>query len=43
VRKDVDADPPSLFKGYDRVMLQPVKREEFHEILALYNSLFNLR
>lgn len=43
VRKDVDADPPSLFKGYDRIMLQPARREEFNEIVNLYNNLFALR
>lgn len=43
VRKDVDADPPGLFKGYDRIMLQPAKREEFNEVLTLYNSIFGLR
>jgi iron(III) transport system substrate-binding protein len=43
VRKDVDADPPALFQGYDKVMLQPVKREEFNEVLSLYNKIFDLR
>lgn len=43
VRKDVDADPPNLFKGYSRVMLQPVKREDFNEVVALYNRIFGLR
>jgi len=43
VRKDVDADPPILFKGYSRIMLQPVKREDFNEVVALYNRIFGLR
>ncbi|MGH7928036.1 MAG: ABC transporter substrate-binding protein, partial [Candidatus Binatia bacterium] len=43
VRKDVDADPPRLSKGYDRIMLQPVKKEEFNEVLVLYNGIFGLR
>jgi iron(III) transport system substrate-binding protein len=43
VRKDVDADPPALFKGYNRTMLQPVGREDFNEIVALYNRIFELR
>ena len=40
VRKDVEADPPTLFKGYNRIMLQPMKTEEFNEILSLYNNIF---
>ena len=43
VRKDVDADPPAMFKGYHRTMLQPVRREEFNEVLTLYNSILGLR
>jgi iron(III) transport system substrate-binding protein len=43
VRKDVDADPPTLIRGYERVMLQPIKKEDFNEVLALYNSIFKLR
>jgi len=43
VRKDVEADPPILFKGYNRIMLQPVKKEDFNEIVALYNRIFGLR
>ena len=43
VRKDVEADPPSLFRGYNRVMLQPMKTDEFNEILNLYKNIFSLR
>ena len=43
VRKDVEADPPTLFKGYNRIMLQPMKNEEFSEILSLYKNLFSVR
>jgi len=43
VRKDVEADPPTLFKGYNRIMLQPMKSEEFNEILSLYKNIFSLR
>jgi iron(III) transport system substrate-binding protein len=43
VRRDVDADPPGLIKGYERIMLQPIKKEDFNEVLALYNGIFNLR
>jgi iron(III) transport system substrate-binding protein len=43
VRKDVEADPPNLFKGYRRIMLQPVKKEDFNEVVTLYNRIFGLR
>ena len=42
VRKDVEADPPILFKGYNRIMLQPVKKEDFNEVVTLYKNIFGL-
>jgi iron(III) transport system substrate-binding protein len=43
VRKDVDADPPGLIRGYRRIMLRPMSKAEFSEILKLYESIFNVR
>ena len=43
VRQDVEADPPTLIKGYARVMLRPMEKEEFDEIIELYKQIFNLR
>jgi iron(III) transport system substrate-binding protein len=43
VREDVDADPPHLIKGYARVMLRPMEKERFDEIVELYNRIFKLR
>jgi iron(III) transport system substrate-binding protein len=43
VRQDVEADPPTLIKGYARIMLRPMEREEFDEVVALYKQIFNLR
>ena len=43
VRQDVEADPPNLIKGYDRVMLRPMEKEEFDEVVELYKQIFNLR
>lgn len=42
VRKDVDAQPPRLFKGYNRIMLRPMKSKEFNEIQSVYQNIFNL-
>jgi ABC-type Fe3+ transport system substrate-binding protein len=33
VRQDVDADPPNLIKGYARVTLRPMEKEEFDEVV----------
>ena len=41
--QDVEADPPNLIKGYARVMLRPMEREEFDEVVELYKQIFNLR
>ena len=43
VRQDVEADPPNLIKGYARVMLRPMEKEEFDEVIELYKQIFNLR
>ena len=43
VRQDVEADPPNLIKGYARVMLRPMEKEEFDEVVELYKQIFNLR
>ncbi|MBI4525829.1 MAG: extracellular solute-binding protein [Deltaproteobacteria bacterium] len=43
VRKDVEADPPRLIKGYKRVMLHPMKASEYEEIVRLYREIFNIR
>ena len=43
MRQDVEADPPNLIKGYDRVMLRPMEKEEFDEVVELYKQIFNLR
>lgn len=43
VRQDVEADPPSLIKGYSRVMLRPMEKVEFDEVVELYKQIFKLR
>ncbi len=43
VRKDVNADPPRLIKGYDRVMLHPMETKKYDEIVKLYKEIFKLR
>ena len=43
MRQDVDADPPNLIKGYARVMLRPMEKPEFDEVVELYRKIFKLR
>jgi iron(III) transport system substrate-binding protein len=43
VRKDVEADPPGLIKGYQRIMLKPMSKQDFSEIMKVYESIFNVR
>lgn len=42
-RKDVEPDPPGLIRGYKRIVLQPVKREEYSENDKLYKEIFGIR
>lgn len=43
VRKDVDPDPPRLFKGYKRVLEHPEGYKNFDETVKLYLDIFKLR
>ena len=43
VRKDVEADPPRLFKGYKRVLEHPEDYKNFDETVKLYLDIFKLR
>jgi iron(III) transport system substrate-binding protein len=43
VRKDVDPDPPRLFRGYKRVLEHPDSYKNFDETVKLYLDIFNLR
>jgi iron(III) transport system substrate-binding protein len=43
VRRDVDADPPRLFRGYKRVLEHPDDYKNFDETVRLYLEIFKLR
>jgi len=43
VRRDVDADPPRLFRGYKRVIENPEGYKNFDETVKLYLEIFKLR
>jgi hypothetical protein len=43
VRKDVEPDPPRLFRGYKRVVEGPEDYKHFQGLLKLYNEIFKLR
>lgn len=43
VRKDVDPDPPRLFKGFKRVIENPNDYENFEESVKRYQEIFKLR
>jgi hypothetical protein len=41
--KDVEPDPPRLFRGYKRVVENPEDYKDFEGLVKLYNSIFKLR
>ncbi len=43
VRKDVEPDPPRLFRGYKRVLENPESYKNFDETVKLYLDIFKLR
>lgn len=43
VRKDVEPDPPRLFRGYKRVLEHPEGYKNFDETVRLYLEIFKLR
>jgi len=43
VRKDVEPDPPRLFRGYKRVIESPEGYKNFDETVKLYLEIFKLR
>ena len=43
VRKDVDPDPPRLFRGYKRVIESPEGYKDFDGTVKLYLEIFKLR
>jgi ABC-type Fe3+ transport system substrate-binding protein len=43
VRKDVDADPPRLSKGYKRIVEHPEDYKDFKGTVKTYQDIFNLR
>jgi iron(III) transport system substrate-binding protein len=43
VRKDVEPDPPRLFRGYKRVIESPEGYKNFDETVKLYMDIFKLR
>jgi iron(III) transport system substrate-binding protein len=43
VRKDVEPDPPRLFRGFKYVIESPEGYKNFDETVSLYNSIFKLR
>ena len=43
VRRDVEPDPPRLFRGYERVTETPESYENFDETMKLYLEIFKLR
>jgi len=43
VRRDVEPDPPRLFRGYKRVLEHPEGYKDFNETVKLYTEIFKLR
>lgn len=43
VRKDLEPDPPRLFRGYQRVVEHPEGYKNFDETVKLYLEIFQLR
>jgi len=43
VRKDVDADPPRLSKGYKRIVEHPEDYKDFKGVVKTYQEIFSLR
>lgn len=43
VRKDVEPNPPRLFRGYKRVVENPEDYKDFEGLVKLYNEIFKLR
>ncbi len=43
VRKDVEPNPPRLFRGYKRVVENPEDYTDFEGLVRLYNDIFKLR
>ncbi len=43
VRRDVDPDPPRLFKGFKRIIENPNDYENFEESVKRYQEIFKLR
>lgn len=42
-RKDVEPEPPELIRGYKRVVLEPLKPQEYSGFSKLYGEIFNIR
>lgn len=43
VRKDVEPNPPRLFKEYERIVEHPEEYKNFTETVKLYQEIFHLR
>ena len=43
VRKDVDPDPPRLFKGYKRIVEHPEDYKDFSQTISLYQEILSIR
>ncbi len=43
VRKDVEPNPPRLFRGYKRVVENPEDYKDFEGLVKVYNDIFKLR
>jgi iron(III) transport system substrate-binding protein len=43
VRKDVEPNPPRLFRGYKRIVENPEDYKDFEGLVRLYNEIFKLR
>ncbi len=41
-RKDVNANPPRLFRGYKRVIIGPEEQKEIAEVTNLYRQIFGI-
>lgn len=41
--KDVEPNPPRLFRGYKRVVENPEDYTDFEGLVRLYNDIFKLR
>ena len=42
-RKDLEPEPPELIRGYKRIVLEPLKPEEYSKFSKLYGEIFNIR